>query len=207
MANSLAIREFYVADLNAIAGGQGNWQSIERVAAQSDRLWLDLGFGQANHVLALVPTLWQLQQHCPAITLIIGLESVASQRDLACTIDALRTDFLAAGNSATLAFSLDLRDGQPITSVPEWRHKEVISIAQTVYQLGIRKFVALDLAAVGTNNGCPTLELCRMLRERYPSSEIVTGGGVRHRADLDRIAEAGCDGALVASALHSGVQL
>lgn len=82
LAASFDIREFYIADLNAIAGGEGNWRSIQAVAAQSDRLWLDLGIGQATKVLALRHRLSQLQRHNAAMTLIIGLESVASQHEL-----------------------------------------------------------------------------------------------------------------------------
>jgi uncharacterized protein related to proFAR isomerase len=34
--------------------------------------------------------------------------------------------------------------------------------------------------------------------------ELVAGGGVRDRADLDALADAGADAALVATALHEG---
>ena len=206
LAASFDIREFYIADLNAIAGGEGNWRSIQAVAAQSDRLWLDLGIGQATKVLALRHRLSQLQRHSAAMTLIIGLESVASQHELPRLLSALRANFPAGHDttSFSLAFSLDLRQGQPITSVPEWQRAKVITIAQEVCQLGICKFVVLDLAAVGNRSGCTTMGLCRELRNLSPELEIVTGGGIRDRADLERLAEAGCDGALVASALHSG---
>jgi len=50
--------------------------------------------------------------------------------------------------------------------------------------------------------GVPTLDLCRTLRKRCPQLEITSGGGVRSRDDLDRLAAAGCNRALVASALH-----
>jgi uncharacterized protein related to proFAR isomerase len=33
---------------------------------------------------------------------------------------------------------------------------------------------------------------------------LLAGGGVQGRPDLDRLRDAGCDGALVASAIHAG---
>jgi phosphoribosylformimino-5-aminoimidazole carboxamide ribotide isomerase len=42
------------------------------------------------------------------------------------------------------------------------------------------------------------------VRETVPDVAIIAGGGVRRVADLVRLAESGCDGALVATALHDG---
>jgi phosphoribosylformimino-5-aminoimidazole carboxamide ribotide isomerase len=52
--------------------------------------------------------------------------------------------------------------------------------------------------------GTGTLELVRRLRLSHPRLEITAGGGVRGVDDLRQLAEAGCDAALVASALHDG---
>jgi phosphoribosylformimino-5-aminoimidazole carboxamide ribotide isomerase len=48
------------------------------------------------------------------------------------------------------------------------------------------------------------LELVEALRRRFPSERLLAGGGVGSRRDLDRIRDAGCDGALLATALHTG---
>jgi phosphoribosylformimino-5-aminoimidazole carboxamide ribotide isomerase len=64
--------------------------------------------------------------------------------------------------------------------------------------------IVLDLAQVGVDAGISTLELCRHLHDTHPSVEIISGGGVRHVDDLTQLASAGCDAALVASALHDG---
>jgi uncharacterized protein related to proFAR isomerase len=63
--------------------------------------------------------------------------------------------------------------------------------------------LVLDLARVGT--GCGTdLGLLEDLRKRFPSVRLLAGGGVLARRDLDRMRDVGCDGALVASAIHAG---
>jgi phosphoribosylformimino-5-aminoimidazole carboxamide ribotide isomerase len=56
---------------------------------------------------------------------------------------------------------------------------------------------------VGTNAGMNTLELCRRIRTLgIPPLNLIAGGGVRSIHDLQRMQSAGCDAALVASALH-----
>jgi phosphoribosylformimino-5-aminoimidazole carboxamide ribotide isomerase len=64
--------------------------------------------------------------------------------------------------------------------------------------------IVLDLAQVGMGQGVGTQCLCRTLRCLAPELQIVAGGGVRGPDDLDSLERAGCDAALVASALHDG---
>jgi phosphoribosylformimino-5-aminoimidazole carboxamide ribotide isomerase len=61
----------------------------------------------------------------------------------------------------------------------------------------------IDLARVGTATGID-LELIARVRKAVPKMTLLAGGGVRGREDLARLADAGCDGALVATALHDG---
>ena len=61
----------------------------------------------------------------------------------------------------------------------------------------------LDLGRVGTGCGVD-LGLLETLRQRFPGTRLLAGGGVLTRRDLERMRDAGCDGALVASAIHTG---
>ena len=64
--------------------------------------------------------------------------------------------------------------------------------------------IALDLARVGTGTG-PDLDLITAVRRVAPPHvTVLAGGGVRGWTDLEQLAEAGCDGALVATALQQG---
>jgi phosphoribosylformimino-5-aminoimidazole carboxamide ribotide isomerase len=101
-------------------------------------------------------------------------------------------------------FSLDLVAGVPRAASPQWRHYSPLEIAADVVAAGIRRLIVLDVAAVGVDQGCPSLPLCRQLRDRYPKLELTSGGGVRDDNDLSQLAAAGCNVALVASALHNG---
>ncbi len=64
--------------------------------------------------------------------------------------------------------------------------------------------IVLDLTRVGLGQGAGSESLCRHLRALASDVEIISGGGVRSLADLRSLAAAGCDAALVASALHDG---
>jgi phosphoribosylformimino-5-aminoimidazole carboxamide ribotide isomerase len=61
----------------------------------------------------------------------------------------------------------------------------------------------LDLARVGEGGG-PDVEVIARVREAAPAPLLLAGGGVRGLTDLARLAEIGCDGALVATALLDG---
>jgi phosphoribosylformimino-5-aminoimidazole carboxamide ribotide isomerase len=103
-----------------------------------------------------------------------------------------------------LVLSLDLKDGRPITSVPEWKNQSADQVARLVFDIGIQRMIVLDLARVGVGEGTGTAALCRRIRELAPSCHLVAGGGIRGLADLRELVGAGCDGALVATALHDG---
>jgi phosphoribosylformimino-5-aminoimidazole carboxamide ribotide isomerase len=103
-----------------------------------------------------------------------------------------------------IVFSLDLNAGQPLTNVTAWRAMAPLAIAEAAIAAGVRRLIVLDLANVGVDGGVGTLALCHELRTRQPHIEIIAGGGVRGPDDLAHMASAGCNAALVASALHDG---
>ena len=66
------------------------------------------------------------------------------------------------------------------------------------------RVIGMTLGRVGAEGG-PDLDLVGEIRRKAPSGSVFAAGGVRHRADLDQLAQAGADGVLVATALHAGV--
>jgi phosphoribosylformimino-5-aminoimidazole carboxamide ribotide isomerase len=118
--------------------------------------------------------------------LVAGLETLSGP-------DVLNTE---------MVFSLDLKGGQPLAG-PGWPAGPRAILAEAVGR-GVRSAIILDLARVGTGEGTGTDQLCVWARREWPALEIIAGGGVSGRADLDRLRLAGVDAALVASALHDG---
>jgi phosphoribosylformimino-5-aminoimidazole carboxamide ribotide isomerase len=100
-----------------------------------------------------------------------------------------------------VAFSVDLRDGRPMGTIA--RDVAPERIAAQAARAGVCALVVVDLARVGAGTGLDVDMLARV-RDAAPAVRLAAGGGVRGPADLERIAAAGCDAALVATALHDG---
>jgi phosphoribosylformimino-5-aminoimidazole carboxamide ribotide isomerase len=190
LAARFDFRELYLADLDAIAGRAPAWNTYQQLASAGLSLWVDAG----------VDTLLRARQLAdwrpPLAGVIAGLESLAH-------LDLL-AELVASVGAERLVFSLDLKHGRPLVRAPQLAELSARQIADRAIQCGVRRLIVLDLAQVGVGAGLSTLELCAALKREHPALEITTGGGVRHAQDLSRIADAGCDAALVASALHDG---
>src|SRR5262249_2853306 len=134
----------------------------------------------------------------PLATIVAGLETLSS--------DAMLEELISLVGPDRLVFSLDLLEGRPLlnTKIAAWQSLDPLAIAQRAIEVGVTRMIVLDLAQVGTGGGTSTNDLCRQLKRLRPNLEITSGGGVRGPADLELLAEAGCDFALVASALHDG---
>lgn len=196
LVDRFGFREAYVADLDAIMhGAPPDWDAYEKVADAGLRLWVDAGVADASRARQLAEFNTRLG---PVAKVIAGLESLKHVEQL----EAL----LSTVGPQRLVFSLDMKDGQPlIAGVSAWRENSTpLGIASCAMLAGVRSMIVLDLAGVGSRDGVCTLELCRQLREAFPAAELVAGGGVRTIDDLHALADAGCNAALVATALHEG---
>lgn len=189
----LGFKTAYVADLDAISGGEPDWPAYETLIDNGFHLWVDAGAATWQRAA----TLAQYEHRGRGLSaVIVGSESLHDIASLEAAIQLL--------GPARLIFSLDLQSGSPITQAPPWRRLSAETIAKEVIGVGLRRMIVLDLQQVGINQGLSTLDLCRRLRQSEPGLEIISGGGVRHIADLRALAQAGCNAALVASALHDG---
>jgi phosphoribosylformimino-5-aminoimidazole carboxamide ribotide isomerase len=216
-----AIRELYLADLDGIEaasdvarpfppplrfgetrrslgeGGQGRDQHrdggperpalrlIRQIAAIGVPLWLDAGVSSlddARHALDLGAT-----------HVVVGLETLQS-------FEAL--DAICAGvGGDRVAFSLDLRGGEPVAG-REVPRETPERLAARAAHAGAGSIIVIDLARVGTRAGLD-FELLARVREATPGVTLLAGGGVRGAEDLETLAGAGCDGVLVATALDA----
>ncbi len=104
----------------------------------------------------------------------------------------------------TLRHALDHRgEEEPLLSL-DFRGGAFLGPPPLLSQPAIwpRRVLAMNLLRVGAGSG-PDLPLLRQLRARHHGL-LYAAGGVRHRQDLEQLATAGIDGALIASALHTG---
>lgn len=177
--------EFYLADLDAIAGQPAAFDTYRALQALGCRLWVDAGIRQAAQAAPLLAA--------GVARIVLGLETIAGPH----VLQELR--------GQPVIFSLDLKEGVPLGDTSHWRSAEPSDIAAEAVAAGASSVIVLDLARVGVGQGTGTEDLCRALAARFPQLEIIAGGGVRGPDDLHRLQGAGVHGVLVASAIHDGL--
>ena len=186
-------RDVYLADLDAIAGAEPAWSTYETLMSVGLSLAVDAGLSTAEGTRPVAQFTSDGRQLSGVVA---GLESVAGPSELAA--------LCAMVGRARLIFSLDMKVGQPLAQSRAWAGLTSAQIADIAVRMGVRRMIVLDLASVGMGAGAGTEPLVRNLRCRHPELELIAGGGVRGWHDLRSLAAAGCDAALVASALHDG---
>lgn len=175
-------RSAYVADLDAIMHGRPQWAVLARLRERfpATTLWLDAGFGSAADGLRAAAALQGAG--ASRVLPVLGSETLRDHEDLSGTACAahcvLSLDFDAAG----------LRGDARWWQLPQhWPERVVV----------------MTLARVGMAQG-PDFARLQACRAAAADRRIYAAGGVRGRADLDRLQSLGLAGALVASALHAG---
>jgi phosphoribosylformimino-5-aminoimidazole carboxamide ribotide isomerase len=201
----LGFRTTYLADLDAIESSGTlhderspamppcAWPVYENLLRAGLALWVDAGLATADQARELGA--FRVEGRGVA-AVVAGLESLRSPRELA--------EMVRLVGQRRLVFSLDLKGGVPLAREAAWRGLNAEQIAVLALRGGVRRMIVLDLAAVGMGQGAGTEPLCRTLRMLAPELELIAGGGVRGPRDLVLLERAGCDAALVASALHDG---
>jgi phosphoribosylformimino-5-aminoimidazole carboxamide ribotide isomerase len=193
----IGICDHYVADLDAITCGAIQAEKLRQIAQFSDQIWIDAGLNSVAKIREIIRC---LGSNLPNTTWVIGLESLTSAGALAEIPNAF------ASEDTRLAFSLDLRLGQPVTGLEAWKTWEPFALARRAVHCGFQRLIVLDLAAVGAGQGCPTISLCREIRDAFPDVELITGGGVRNALDVKEVATV-CDGVLLGSVLYDNVAI
>jgi len=181
----------YVADLDAITGAGEHHAVVRAIAGLGLDVWLDAGVATAGDARRAVS--------CGAKRVIVGTETLKDTRDLPSIAEAAH-----GASGADCILSLDHRGGQLLGGSPAVAGAGALDVAAAAWAAGIRAFIVLDLARVGAGTG-PETEPARRLRASLPDAEIVLGGGVRGKDDLQALERAGYQAALVGTALHTGV--
>jgi len=183
------LRELYIADLDAIRARPPQDTVIAALAALGTPLWVDAGVSSVDRARRLL-TLGVHQ-------VIVGLETLPSYGALRAICDV--------SDGGHVAFSLDMRDGEPVVApsgIPPGDPPD--RVAARAADAGAGTIIVLDLARVGGGVGLD-FDTIAAIRLAVPHLTLLAGGGIRGPGDLERLAEAGCDGALVATSLHTGL--
>jgi phosphoribosylformimino-5-aminoimidazole carboxamide ribotide isomerase len=185
--SELGLDELYVADLDAIGGGSGHAALLAALAREA-RVMVDAGVSEPAAARALL----ELGAH----RVIVGTETLPR----AAALDRL----LAEVPDGALILSVDLRDGRALSPDPRLAGLPALDAVARLHRPGLREAIVLDLARVGSGAG-PDVALIAEIHAALPDLELLAGGGVRDVDDLRALDAAGAAGALVATALHSGI--
>jgi phosphoribosylformimino-5-aminoimidazole carboxamide ribotide isomerase len=183
----LGTSELYVADLDAIEGEEAQYVVHHRLSRIA-RSWIDAGIRTEADACALIDA--------GADRAVVALETLPGFELLHAIVQRLGAD--------RVVFSLDLRDGNPLASTDVLRAMAPRELARRAVDAGVETVIVLDLARVGGSAGADDA-MMREMRSALPGVDLIAGGGVRDQSDLDRLAAAGANGALVATAVHRGV--
>jgi phosphoribosylformimino-5-aminoimidazole carboxamide ribotide isomerase len=179
LAAAVGATDVYLAELDAIESGRCKFD-YRTLANSPFTTWIDTG-----------------------VRSVADLERFPQQSHLRPILGSETLPSLAVLKEATLRFpvgellvSLDFRAGQALGSVPH--------LFENACELGVRRFLILDIAAVGRGTGVWAAPLLDRLRKACPDAILWAGGGVASMADVTAWHAAGADAVLVATALHAG---
>ena len=185
--DAFGLKEIYVADLDAIGAAAPPGDVTGQLSPLGLHVFLDAGVKTSADAARAGAA--------GAQTIVVGLETLESFDVLGaiCRDQARRP----------IAFSLDLRDGVPMTPMKTIASESPEEISRRAVAAGVRTIIVLDVARVGRQTG-PDFAMLRRIRTAVPAASVLAGGGIRNVNDLRQLAALGCDGALVATALHTG---
>ncbi len=186
--DQFATSELYLADLDALRGEGAHLDTLRALAVGGFRMMVDPGLRDMAS--------GRMWLDAGAKRLVAGLERMPGPE--------LLTELVTEYEAQRIVFGLDLHAGRPLGDTDQWGTNDPTEIAAQAFQRGVRSMIVLDLAGVGSGAGPSTAGLCGRLCDQFPGVEVITGGGVRGRDDLQALQTVGVAGVLVASALHDG---
>lgn len=168
----------YIADLDAIAGSGNHFELVRGLAdaLPGVTVWVDAGFSDVADCAFWLPL---------GATLVIGSEGLAA-------VDDWREIHGAFGESVVLSLDYGTdgtRGPEPLFSDPA---------------LWPTRLIAMDLTRVGADTG-PDVDRLKTILDVADDRAVFAAGGVRDARDLAALASLEARGALIATALHSGL--
>ena len=180
--------ELYVADIDALEGHRPALGWVRDLTGRGVKVLVDAGVRRAADAKAVAEI---------GAAVIVGSETLATLGDLTVLVERYGPE--------RVLLSVDLRNNRVLGDEAVWgREPDPLTLIEQGRAAGVRRFIVLELARVGTGIGPGTVGLCGRVRAAFPDIELIAGGGVRNWDDVDRLGSAGADAVLVASALHDG---
>lgn len=120
---------------------------------------------------------------------------------------ALLQDFGA--KRFVVALDITMQDGRPMVMTEAWKNQSGLQLWDVVEQYassGVVDILCTDVSRDGTMQG-PNQALYAEACRRFSDIAWQASGGIRHRADMQRLKASGVAGAIVGKALYGDVNL
>jgi Uncharacterized protein related to proFAR isomerase (HisA) len=196
-----SLREFYIADLDAIMFSmqKDHLNLITNTKAEGLNTLGTISFMVDAGVFDLTGARKILETGIDQA--IIGTETLPSLAILQDLINSYGTD--------RLVISLDTKDSKVFSAASELGNLEVPQALCLLKEFGIKHYILLEFGKVGTSAGLNKElinECISVLDAQSPErgSSFLIGGGVSGYEDLHWLRDIGVSGAIVATALHDG---
>ncbi len=179
--------EVYIADLNRLMSTGNNRPILKdlRTRNRDLRIMLDYGVNGMEDLKEAVDAEM-------ADKFVLGTETISIEL----LEEASKSDIIT-----DICISLDLFNNEVLTS--DTRMKiDPLQLIKELNKFPVRDVIVLELNKVGTKSGIDFEFLARAVE--LSEHDILCGGGVRNCEDVDKMAEIGVKGALVATAVHDG---
>ena len=178
----------HVVDLDAARGRGSNIKVLERIAS-STALEIDFGGGMRSED--------DIARAFDAGACKVNLGSIAVK-------DRESTEQWGRKYSGRIILSADARNG--IVAMSGWQEDtgiQLLPFLRDYIESGICTAVVTDIAKDGMLQG-PSFELYGKIISALPDIHLIASGGVSSPADLWRLSEIGCSGAIVGKAFYEG---
>ena len=108
----------------------------------------------------------------------------------------------AFGNPGRISVSIDMKHGKVLKKDPEIP-ENLFEIVKVLNNFPLKDLIFLDLDRVGTASGFDPICLRKLVE--HSKHSVLLAGGVRDMEDLFTLEKLGIRGALIATAIHSGL--
>ncbi|MEM2098583.1 MAG: HisA/HisF-related TIM barrel protein [Candidatus Bathyarchaeia archaeon] len=179
--------ELYVADLDAICGGQPDYALLKRLIKTKFALMVDAGVDNIKRARLLLKY--------GVSKVIIGTETLSSYSFI--------REAIACFGKERVVVSLDLKGDEVLLGFEPDTSTFPLEVLKKLLNQGVEQIILLDLARVGSQEGLNTVLLNEALKNQ--NVKVFVGGGVRGIADLVDMRTLGVSGVLMATALHLGL--
>jgi len=133
-----------------------------------------------------------LESHASKV--IIGTETLRSTNFITTAVETF--------SSERVMVSIDLMENKLLSQLPSEEFAEPLALLSEFQRVGVKNFILLDLARVGSGEGINS-EILKVALANS-KAKFYVGGGVRDMDDLLEMKKIGVYGVLAATALHSG---